>query len=136
MFRNGLFGRAVILVRTAVALERLKAIGAWMRINGSAIHASHAIAPYEEGRFRFTQLKDGSVNAIWLADAHEHAPPATIELQGFQPAAGAHLQVLGIAEPITWQPRGSGFRIELSETVRRRLAGTPAWTLRISAVRT
>jgi hypothetical protein len=43
--------------------------------------------------------------------------------------------VLGIPGPIAWQPRGSGFRVELSEAARRRLAGAPAWTLRIPAVR-
>jgi len=113
----------------------LKAIGAWMQINGSAIHASHAIAPYEEGKFRFTQLKDGSVNAIYLADAGEHELPAAIELHGFQPAAGARLHVLGSPEPLAWQPRGSGFRIELPQAVRHRLATAPAWTMRISALR-
>jgi alpha-L-fucosidase len=119
----------------AAALERLKAIGAWMQVNGSAIHASHAIAPYQEGKFRFTQLKDGSVNAIYLADADEHAPPAAIELRSFQPAANARLNVLGVSEPLAWQPRGPGFRVELPPSVRHRLAGTPAWTFRISALR-
>jgi alpha-L-fucosidase len=119
----------------AVGLERLTAIGTWMRMNGSAIHASHAIAPYEEGKFRFTQIKDGSVNAIYLADADEHAPPAAIELHSFQPAANARLHVLGVSEPLAWQPRGPGFRVELPPSVRHRLAGTPAWTFRISALR-
>jgi alpha-L-fucosidase len=119
----------------ATALDRLKAIGEWMQVNGSAIHASHAVAPYQEGPFRFTQLKDGSVNAIYLADADAHAPPATFDLHSFQPTAGARLQVLGASEPVAWQPRGSGFRVELSESVRRRVAGAPAWTLRIPAVR-
>jgi alpha-L-fucosidase len=119
----------------ATALERLQAIGAWMQVNGSAIHASHAIAPYEEGKFRFTQLKDGSVNAIWLAGADERAPPATVELHSFQPAADARLQVLGVAESIAWQPHGPGFRFELSGAARRQLAGAPAWTLRIPSVR-
>lgn len=119
----------------AIALERLRAIGAWMQINGSAIHASRAIAPYEEGKFRFTQLEDGSVNAIWLAGTDERMPPASIELHSFQPKTNAHVQVLGVPEPVTWRPQGSGCRIELSETVRHRLASAPAWTLRIPAVR-
>ena len=118
----------------ATALERLKAIGAWMQINGSAIHASHAIAPYQEGKFRYTQLTDGSVNAIYLADAGEQALPLSIELHGFRPAPDAQLRVLGAPEPLAWQPRRSGFRVELPWTVRQRLAGALAWVLRISAV--
>jgi alpha-L-fucosidase len=119
----------------AAALARLKAIGAWMQVNGSAIHASRAIAPYAEGKFRFTQIKDGSVNAIYLADAGEHEPPATIDLHGLQPAPGARLRVLGGPESIAWQPRGNGFRAELPQSVRRRVAAAPAWTLHISALR-
>src|SRR6185437_6678762 len=119
----------------ATALERLRAIGAWMQINGSAIHGTRPLAPYAEGRFRFTQLKDGSVNAIYLADAGELEPSAAIELHGLQPAPHADVRVLGSPEPLAWQPRGSGFRVELPPSVRHRLAGTPAWTLRISASR-
>ena len=119
----------------ATALERLKAIGAWMQTNGSAIHASHPLAPSQEGKFRFTQLKDGSVNAIYLADAGEREPPAAIELHSLQPAPHADVEVLGASERLASQLRGGGFRVELPEAVRHRLAGAPAWTLRISAVR-
>ena len=118
----------------ATALERLRAIGAWMRINGSAIHASHAIAPYADGKFRFTQGKDGSVNAIWLADANE-PPPASFELHGLQPVPGGRLHVLGTQASLDWKANDSGIRVELPDAVRRQLAGTLAWTLRIPALR-
>ncbi len=119
----------------AAALERLKAIGAWMRTNGSAIHGTRPRAPYAEGKFRFTQSKDGSVNAIYLAADGEGEPPATIELRSLQPAPDAQVRVLGAPDPIAWQPRGSGFRVELPQALRRRLDGTPAWTLHVPVVR-
>lgn len=119
----------------ATALERLRAIGAWMDVNGSAIHGSRAIAPYAEGQFRFTRGRDGSVNAIWLADEGEPEPPASVVLRAFKPAAGAKLQVLGAGDELAWRQRGDGIEVALPPALRRQLAGTPAWTLRISAVR-
>ncbi|MBU6416624.1 MAG: alpha-L-fucosidase, partial [Xanthomonadaceae bacterium] len=119
----------------ATALERLKAIGAWMQINGSAIHGTHRLAPYAEGRFRFTQSKGGNVNAIYLAEADESEPPTAMELHGLHPAPNADVRVLGSPELLAWQPRGGGFRVELPQAVRHRLSGALAWTLRISAVR-
>jgi len=119
----------------AVALERLRAIGAWMQVNGSAIHGSRAIAPYGEGRFRFTQGKDGSVNAIWLAGEGEQGPPASLVLRAFKPAPGARLQVLGAGGELAWRQRDDGVHVDLPEAIRRQLAGSPAWTLRMSAVR-
>jgi len=106
-----------------------------MQANGSAIHGSRAIAPYGEGRFRFTQGKDGSVNAIWLADEGGQEPPASVVLRSFKPAPGAKLQVLGVDGELAWQQRGEGIHVELPDAMRRKLAGSLAWTLRISAVR-
>lgn len=116
------------------ALERLQAIGAWMQVNGSAIHGSRAIAPYAEGQFRFTQGRDGSVNAIWLAAEGEQGPPPSVTLRAFKPAQGAKLQLLGADGELAWQQRDDGVHVDLPPAVRRKLAGAPAWTLRISAV--
>jgi alpha-L-fucosidase len=119
----------------AVALDRLRAIGAWMRVNGPAIHGSRAIAPYAEDRFRFTQGSDGSVNAIWLADEGEQGPPASLVLRAFRPAPDAKLRVLGADGELAWKQRGDDIQIEFPEALRRQLAGALAWTLHIPAVR-
>ena len=119
----------------ATSLARLRAIGAWMEVNGSAIHGSRAIAPYAEGRFRFTQGKDGSVNAIWLADEGEPEPPASLVLRAFKPAPDAKLQVLGAGGELKWKQGADGVEVDLPPAVRRQLAGSLAWTLHISAVR-
>ena len=119
----------------AGALDRLRAIGAWMEVNGSAIHGSRAIAPYGEGQFRFTQGKDGGVNAIWLAEEGEQEPPASITLSSLKPAPGARLQILGAGGELAWQQHDDGVHVELPPAVRRQLAGSLAWTLRISALR-
>ena len=117
------------------ALERMRDIGAWMQVNGEAIHASRAIAPYREGKLRFTRLRDGTVYAIYLADDQEQQPPATILLKGLAPAEGAELRVLGADAPLTWRRTDAGSVIEIPAAVRRQVKGAYAWTIRIAAIR-
>ena len=118
----------------APALERMHAIGAWMKVNGSAIYASHPVAPYAEGKLRFTQLKDGSVNVIYLADENETLPPATLTLTTLQPAPGATVELLGAAMPLASKHQDGATIITIPEAARRRLAGAYAWTIHLSAV--
>jgi alpha-L-fucosidase len=118
----------------APALERMHDIGAWMKVNGSAIYASHPIAPYAKGKLRFTQLKDGSVNAIYLADAGETLPPATITLEGLRPAPGATIELLGTRIPLVSTRENGATTIALPQAARQKLAGAYAWTLHLSAV--
>jgi len=106
-----------------------------MQVNGSAIHGSRAIAPYGEGQFRFRQGKDGSVNAIWLVDEDAQELLASITLRSLKPAPGARLQILGVGGELAWQQHDDGVHVDLPPAVRRQLAGSLAWTLRISAVR-
>lgn len=117
----------------APAVARLAEIGAWMKINGRAIYASRAIAPYRQGKLRFTALKDGSVNAIYLLDENDDVP-RTIELEELTPARGAKLELLGVGTPLKWTHAGNGTLIELPDALRKRIAGTYAFTVRISAV--
>jgi alpha-L-fucosidase len=105
-----------------------------MKVNGSAIYASHPIAPYAEGKLRFTQLKDGSVNAIYLADAGETLPPATITFKGLRPAPGATIELLGTHIPLVSTRENGATTIALPQAARHELAGAYAWTLHLSAV--
>ena len=73
-----------------------------MDVNGEAIYKSRAIAPYRDGQWRFTTLRDGSVYAIYLADEDERDMPATLRLSGVAPARGAALHLLGSDAPLRW----------------------------------
>jgi len=78
----------------AGALERLKEIGAWMKINGDAIYGTRAIAPYFEAGVRFTQ-KGERVYAFLVDES-------ATELQSRQPSAGGELRLLGHHSPVAW----------------------------------
>lgn len=51
------------------AYERLKEIGAWMKINSEAIYSTRMFSIYGEGeRIRFTQSKNGKIRYVFLFD--------------------------------------------------------------------
>jgi alpha-L-fucosidase len=55
--------------------DRLEAIGQWMSINSQAIYETKPLAPYQEGKWCFTQSKDGQTRyAFYLRDEDEILP--------------------------------------------------------------
>ncbi|HOW86432.1 MAG TPA: alpha-L-fucosidase [Candidatus Aminicenantes bacterium] len=90
------------------ALDRLRAIGEWLDVNGRAIYGTRPIAPYKEAKTCYTALPDGTVHAIYLADEDEAAPPAKIMLTSLAPAPGTAVRMLGVREPVRWEKVGKG----------------------------
>lgn len=112
------------------ALARLAALGAWMKVNGGAIHRTRAVAPYKEGRLCYTRLPDGTLHAIYLAADGEDRPPASVEIPSFAPRRGSVVTMLGVEEPMRWERCGRGFVIHVPDTVRERPPCTDAWAWR------
>ncbi len=94
------------------AYTTMEGIGAWMKINGSAIYGTRAIAPYKDGKVCFTRKKDGSVYAIYLLDKGEQLP-AVITFKGILPAKGARLTLLGAREKLNWKKTAGGVAVSI-----------------------
>lgn len=114
-----------------VSLQRLKEIGDWMQVNGSAIYSTRPVAPYKEGNFCFTRTPSGSINAIYLAKENENQPPPTISISSFCPRRGSKVNMLGIKQALRWEGIGKGFVIQLPDSIRMNLPCMHAWTFRI-----
>jgi len=112
------------------AWTRLKELGAWMKVNGAAIYYTRALAPYKEDKVCFTRRPDGAVNAIYLADEKETMMPAEITIASFSPQPGSDIVMLGVAEPLPWEPAGTGFIIHIPESVRTNPPCGYAWAFR------
>ena len=116
-----------------VAYERLKEIGDWMKVNSEAIYYSRPIKPYKDGKVCLTQLKNGNVYAIYLADKDENSIPAKIELTKYCPAENSDIELLGTDTKIKWQKKGDGCEFEIPESVRSNPPCKYAWTFKIQA---
>ena len=114
-----------------VAVERLEEIGAWMKVNGEAIYASRSVAPYRDGKFRYTRLKDGTVYAFYLPDAKEAKLPATLRIPGPAPAAGSEVKLLGNDASLKWRRDGDVTVVEVPAAVRKQTANAYAWAVRL-----
>lgn len=120
----------------AEAVERLREIGAWMRVNGEAIHGSRAVAPYRDGKFRYSRLKDGTVHAFYLPDDGEETLPKAVRIPGPAPAAGTDVRLLGDDTPLQWRRDGDVTVVALPSALRKRTAGAYAWTFRLPGAAT
>jgi alpha-L-fucosidase len=113
-----------------VSLDRLREIGDWMKVNGSAIYSSRPVAPYIDGKVRFTRMPDGAINAIYLADENETGPPAVVTIAANAPKKGGVVTMLGVRESLKWEQSGTGFMIHVPEQVRNNPPCGHAWTFR------
>jgi alpha-L-fucosidase len=117
------------------AYDRLRELGAWMRVNGEAIYGSRAMAPYAEGRIRITRGADGTtVYLIYLAGEGETRLPEWISMTELRPADGATVTLLGADGTIPWQTAGFGFVAEVPVSMRAAPPADHAWVFRISDV--
>ena len=113
------------------AIERLHEIGAWMKVNGRAIHSSRAIAPYRDGKFRYTHLRDGTVYAIYLPDENEKSLPKILRIPGPAPRAGTQVTLLGADTPLAWRRDGNTTVVEVPAAIRKSTANAHAWSIRL-----
>jgi alpha-L-fucosidase len=106
----------------AVQMERLQALGDWMRVNSDAIYGTH---PWKraEGEtvekipVRFTQ-KNGQVFAILLGDVKTDA----VILKDVRATPGSKVTLLGNESPLEWSQQGTDIKMVLPLQFARKYA--------------
>jgi alpha-L-fucosidase len=114
------------------AYDRLAALGAWMKDNAEAIYSTRPLAPYAEGKVRFTRTKSGTVYAIYLPAAGETALPRDLAVTSVAPAATATITLLGTGRTIPWEPASGGFVAHMPAGLAP--PNADAWVFRVSAI--
>ena len=99
------------------AIERMKAIGAWMKTNGTAIYDTRPIYPYCFEKLRFTQDKKGNVYAFYLLDENETLPE-TIHFERIENLKTGKKKVLGSSEKVELKKTEKGYSILVPEKLR------------------
>ena len=112
------------------AIERLRAMGQWLKVNGDAIYATRAVAPYKIGRACLTK-KGSTVYLIYLADKDESAPPAKLHVPAI--TGGKNVRMLGAETPVGFAfDANQGLTIEIPESIRQNLPCEHAWAFAVS----
>lgn len=103
-----------------VAYDRLKAIGYWMHKNDSAVYATRAVAPYNEGDFYYTQSKDhNQLNVFHITEDQKYAAPKKLSFtipEHFNPQK---LEVLGLDTEVKWSQQGDTIQVKLPKERKR-----------------
>jgi alpha-L-fucosidase len=111
------------------AYERLKEIGAWMKVNSEAIYSTQPVAPYKEAKKAFTQ-KGNTIYAIYLTDENETRLPSEIRIDSFQAAKGTKVYLLGHNKPLSWEKSGAGFTVKIPQALQQHPPCEHAWVIR------
>lgn len=116
-------------VYPANVVQRLKALGAWLKVNGEAIYATRALPPYQEGQVRYTRSKDGrfayAICKEW--------PGKSLNLNGIRADKNANIKMLGAKEPLAWHQDEQKLSIAIPDKLQDETARPcqHAWAIRI-----
>lgn len=105
------------------AYQRLEEIGKWMNVNGEAIYETTPVAPYQSGKWAFTQ-KGTAVYALYRAEEGEKLP-AAVSI----PFPGKWSKVSLLGTPGKLKAEASGIR--LAESFRKKVADSPVYVFRL-----
>ncbi len=113
------------------AYERLNGIGEWMKINGEAIYNSRPLVPYRREKVCFTQLKDGTVYAIYLADENERNMPAEIKIPLSVAQDKSNFTLLGPNEKLSVGKIADDLIINIPKALQKNPPCSIAWVIKI-----
>ena len=112
----------------AVAYQRLKEIGSWMKTNGEAIYNSRMFTVFSEGeKIRFAQSKDAKTRYIFLFDF----PEDKIALTKIPFSKTDKVQLLGNNKSLTWKQTATGVEITIPAALKS--ATDHVWVLKVTS---
>jgi alpha-L-fucosidase len=110
------------------ALQRMREIGQWMKVNGEAIYGTRPVPPYKVGPVCLTK-KGEKFYAICLAPEGRTTLPERIEVTPIRGAKSVRL--LGADAELEWTVTPAGLSVVLPDSVRQTPPCEHAWTLEI-----
>ncbi len=111
----------------AVAYERLKEIGTWMKTNSEGIYGTRMHSVFKDGDgVRFTQSKDGKVKYIFLFDF----PKDNVLISKVPFTKSTRLQLLGSKAKLSWKQTGNGVEIALPAALKA--ATDYVWVIKVN----
>jgi len=94
----------------SIAYQRLKEMGAWIKINGEGIYGSRMNKTFGEGEnIRYTKSKDGKTQYAFLLAFPENK----ITLSKIDIPQGAKITMLGTKKNLKWKKTDAGYEITI-----------------------
>ena len=115
------------------AYDRLADLGAWMKVHQASIYGTKPLGPSLEGKFRFTQSKDGTGWVTYLP-AEGEAMLREFTVQSLALPRSARITLLGADRAIPWTASGTGFTMQIPAGVVA--PNGDAWVFRVSRMAT
>jgi len=100
-----------------IAYDRLKEIGAWMKVNGDAIYGTKPISPYQSGNVVFT-AKEENIYVIYLVNEGEKFLPETIALKGLSVPKGSKISIFGASKTLRYTIKDNVIEIDIPSIYR------------------
>ncbi len=117
----------------STAYQRLREIGAWMKINGEAIYSTVVVKPYKQGNICFTRGRNShTVYAVYLENENQPGMPAQIEINGISGGKKTSIELLGKPGKLKWEKTSTGIKVRTPGSIIKNLPCDYAWTFRIS----
>lgn len=101
-------------------VERLEAIGAWLKVNGEAIYSTRITPDYHSGNMWFTSSKDGNMCYALYALAGEQQLPEVIEWEGNIPGKGSEVILLQTGQPVKWNSKDGKVKVYLPKSSQKK----------------
>jgi alpha-L-fucosidase len=110
-------------------LRRLRALGAWLKVNGEAIYATRVLSPYQEGDVSYTRSKD----AKFAYAICKQWPGKSLTLKAVRAEVDARITMLGVDKSLAWKQDGHGLTILLPDALQDEKARPcqHAWAIKI-----
>jgi len=99
------------------AIDRMDAMGDWLKKNGAAIYGTRVLAPYRTGDWAFTQGKDGTAYAIRLWKEGERHVVRVVVPKDFDNAAVRSVVHLSTGAEIPFECVDDGLLLRLPSSV-------------------
>ena len=97
------------------AIDRMDAMGAWLKANGAAIYGTRVLAPYRVGRWAFTQGKDGAAYAIRLWKEGERHVVRSMLPKDFDGSAVRRVVHLATGLDVPFDRTGEGLLLHMPD---------------------
>ena len=98
-----------------VVVERLEAVGDWLKVNGEGIYETRARDVWKSGDIRFTRSKDNKRVYAFV----EKFPEKELIIPSVTPKKKSKVRLLGYNKPLKWSLTSDGsIRIEIPDTLQ------------------